>query len=432
MLIPPMREALAIIAAVATLGILLVGTILVRRRSFLVRQLTFPILIGAATAAIAIFAVVRPGYSGVDHILSWLLIFLGFATALRLLGMLLFDLHLPGQPGLRLPPLLPAVIMALVYLVTAMITLKVTVPSLDLAPMLATSAVTSLVLGLALQPILANFFAGIVISVERPFRINDWIRVGEHEGRVVAMTWRTTHLRTRDNDNLVVPNAKLADERVLNFAYPHPTHLERVRVGVSNDVPPYRVRRILTECATGVAGILDNPTADTTLVAFEESATYYELRVWIDEVAQAPRIASDLRCRIWEELHKAGIEMPHAIRTVQLTPRRRPVPPPDANAPAYGARIYVLEGPERGDEVRLGGTPALVGRARTCSLPLTDPNASKEHLKVEWTGDGYTLTDLGSRFGTKVNGQTASQIILQVFDRITVGDTVMIFETDAH
>src|SRR5579863_359007 len=250
--LPPMREALGIIAAVAALGILLVGTILVRRRSFLVRQLTFPILVGAATAGLAVFTLVRPGLTGVEQVLSWLLVFLGFATALRLIGMLLFDLHLPGQPGLRLPPLLPAVIMAVVYLLTALITLKVSMPNLDFAPMLATSAVTSLVLGLALQPILANFFAGLVISVERPFRINDWIRVGEHEGRVVAMTWRTTHLRTRDNDNLVVPNAKLADERVLNFAYPHPTHLERIRIGVSSDAPPYRVRRLLCECAGGI------------------------------------------------------------------------------------------------------------------------------------------------------------------------------------
>src|SRR5262249_21345195 len=133
----------------------------------------------------------------------------------------------------------------------------------DVGPLLATSAVTSLVLGLALQPILANFFAGLVISVERPFRINDWIQVGDQEGRVVAITWRTTHLRTRDNDNIVIPNAKLADERVHNFYYPHPLHLLRVRVPVHYRHPPYRVRRVLADAAQGVPGVLDKPSAET-------------------------------------------------------------------------------------------------------------------------------------------------------------------------
>src|SRR4030095_9194813 len=114
--------------------------------------------------------------------------------------------------------------------------------------------VPPLALGLALQPILGNFFAGLVISLEKPFRINDWIRVGDDEGRVVAITWRTTHLRPPHNDNIVIPNGKIADERVLNYYYPHPMHLERVYVGVHYKTPPYRAKRALLEAAVGVAG----------------------------------------------------------------------------------------------------------------------------------------------------------------------------------
>src|SRR4029077_6939448 len=147
------------------------------------------------------------------------------------------------------------------------------------------------------QPILGNFFAGIVITLEKPFRLNDWVKVGEHEGRAVAINWRTTHLRTPDNDNVVLPNGRIADDRILNYYYPHPMHLERVRVGISYKTPPYRARRALLGCPVGVAGTLDKPTPEVYVLAFEDSAVLYELRVWIEDVAQSPRIASELRAR---------------------------------------------------------------------------------------------------------------------------------------
>jgi small-conductance mechanosensitive channel len=437
--------ALALVASAGGLALLLAALQAARRRSFLVRQITFPLGVGAAALTLEIYALLQPGDRRLPEVLSWTLLFLALVTVLRLLGLFLFDVHLHGREGLRLPPLLPAVAMGLVYLVTALVTLKLSFPAFDVGPLLATSAVTSLVLGLALQPILANFFAGLVLSVERPFRINDWIRVGDQEGRVVAINWRTTHLRTRDNDNVVIPNARLADERVLNFYYPHPMHMERVRVALPAKAPPYRVRRLLGDCAAGVAGTLDKPTPEVFLLSFDESAITYELRVWIEDVAQAPRIASDLRTRIWEELRRHDIELPIPARALEVVPRRRAggakaggakageaksggakaaLPPP--------ARLYVLDGPERGRTLDLDGDggPRTIGRSRACSLPLTDPNASKEHLRIEWDGGAWTMTDLGSSFGTRVNGQAASRVALRRLDRITVGDTVMIFESD--
>lgn len=448
-----MKGALALVASVGVLALLVVAIGFVRRRSFLVRQLTFPLFIAAFAGALAVFGRLQPDYPWLPAALAWTLLFLGLATILRLLAMFLFDVHLVSQRGVRLPPLLPAVTMALVYLVTALVTLKLTFSGFDIGPLLATSAVTSLVLGLALQPILANFFAGLVISLERPFRINDWIRVGDQEGRVVSITWRTTHLRTRDNDNIVIPNAKLADDRVHNFYYPHPLHMLRIHVGVHYKEPPYRVRRVLTDCSTGVAGTLETPSPDVFVTAFDESAVSYEVRVWIDDVANAPRVSSDLRCRIWEELKRAGMTIPYATRTVELAPRRSPAgrrrarpdaaaavaathptdtatAPVTAAAPHPAARLYVLEGPQRGRTLDLGDAPAVVGRSRTCTLALSDPNASKEHLRITWENGSHVVTDLGSSFGTRLNGQAVSRAVLTPLDRIAIGDTVMIFERD--
>ncbi len=371
---------LALLGSAGVLALLVIAISFLRRRSFLVRQLTFPLVLAALAATLLVFGRLRPGYAWLPAALSWTLLFLGLATILRLLAMFLFDVHLMGQRGVRLPPLLPAVAMTLVYLVTALVTLKLSFPGFDIGPLLATSAVTSLVLGLALQPILANFFAGLVISLERPFRINDWIRVGDHqEGRVVAITWRTTHLRTRDNDNIVIPNAKLADERVHNFYYPHPLHLERVRVPVHYKEPPYRVRRVLTDCAAGVPGTLDKPSPDVYVLAFEDSAVIYELRVWIDDVANSPRIGSDLRSRAWEELRKAGMSIPYPTRTLHLAPRpaaRRPrgqLPVASATAAAATAGQAEAAGQATGQAATTGQAEATGGAPAPAAQPLPLP-----------------------------------------------------------
>ncbi|HKH47899.1 MAG TPA: mechanosensitive ion channel domain-containing protein [Thermoanaerobaculia bacterium] len=431
-----MHMTLALLASVGAFAALVALVAWLQRKLFFVRQLTFPLWIGAAAAALEVFLLLEPNYRTLElhQALGWLLLFCGLTLLLRLLALYLFEIHLVAQRGIRLPPLLSAVTMAVVYLATALITLRLSFPNVDISALVATSAVTSLVLGLALQPILSNFFAGLVVSLERPFRINDWIRVGEHEGRVVAITWRTTHLRTRENDNLVIPNGKLADERVLNFYYPHPMHMERVKVGADYNVPPYRVRRALLEAVTGVVGTLDKPSPDVYVLSFDADAILYELRVWIEDMAQSTRIASDLRARVWEEFKKAGIKIPHPIRTLELSPRPKRTEARIAEGPRP-ARLYVAEGPERGRTLGLDGSPVIVGRSRGCSLALTEPNASKEHLRIAWEGDAWVLTDLESSFGTRVNNQPTQRKELAALDRIMIGDTVIIFESfesDAH
>lgn len=425
-----MHQTLALLASLGTFALLVALVAWLQRKFFLVRQLAFPLYVGAAAAALEVYALLGPPDAGVsDGARAWILLFLGAVTVLRLLGLYFFDVHLRARTGFQLPPLLPAVTMFVVYLIAAFVTLRVIFPKLELGGLIATSAVTSLVLGLALQPILSNFFAGLVISIERPFRINDWIKVGDFEGRVAAITWRTTHLRTRENDNLVIPNSKLADERVVNFYYPHPMHLERIKVGASYDVPPYRVRRALLESIAGVPGVLDKPTPEVFLPKFDDSSVGYELRVWMDDVANAPRIASEVRGRIWEVFRKEGITMPYPIRTVEISRRPRPQEA-DADRPRP-ARLFVTEGIERGQSVDLdlNGEPVTVGRSRNCTLVLTEPNASKEHLRIAWEDGKWAATDLGSSFGTKINGRPATRAELSPFDRIAIGDTVIIFET---
>ena len=270
--------------------------------------------------------------------------------------------------------------------------------------------------------------------MEKPFRINDWIRIGDTEGQVILLTWRTTHLRTRDNDYLVIPNAQIASSELINYFYPHPLHMERITVGVHYRTPPYRVREALLAAAATVEDVLGKPTPDVYLIEFGDSAIVYELRIWVENIAGLPGIGSRIRMAIWEEFHRRDITIPFPIRTLEIEPRAGRVevvtPTLESEEPATpGARLFVARGPDRGRAVRLDQEPLEVGRSSECGLTLTDPQASKKHFRIEFDGGRYSFIDLESTHGTVVNSRRAATAVLNHLDRIRIGESELVFES---
>ena len=153
--------------------------------------------------------------------------------------------------------------------------------------------------------------------------MNDWIKVGNVEGRVVGVTWRTTRVRTRDNDDVILPNGKISEETLINYYYPHPLHVEKIIVGADYKVPPYRVRRALLDSARRIPGVLEKPSPEVHVLNFGESAIDYDLEFWIDDVAERERIVSDVRERVWEEFKRSDINIPFPVRTLEILPRVR-------------------------------------------------------------------------------------------------------------
>jgi small-conductance mechanosensitive channel len=427
--------ALALGTAATVVLIALVSFAL--RRSRLIRRFSVVLYIAALAAGLALALAIGPESwsepGPLARLSHWLLLLTGALFVVRILALFIFEFQL-HRKGVRLPPLLPAVIVGTAYVFAALGSYKA-IYKADITTFLAASAVTSLVLGLALQPILGNFFSGLVISLEKPFRINDWIRVGETDGQVIQVTWRTTHLRTRDNDNLVVPNAQIASAELTNYFYPHPLHLERIEVGVHYRTPPYRVREALLAAAARVPDVLEKPTADVYLLDFGDSAIVYELRIWVENIAAMPGIASQVRTAIWEEFKKRDIVIPYPIRTLEIEPEAsrlevtRPRRTASEGEARPRARLFVAQGADRGRAVRLAEGELIVGRSGGCGLTLSDPQASKQHIRIEFDGESYTLVDLGSTHGTRVNRRSVTTVKLEHLDRIHIGDSELVFES---
>ncbi|MDX1382994.1 MAG: mechanosensitive ion channel [Thermoanaerobaculia bacterium] len=422
----------ALIPAIAVVVSVVVLLGAMRRRWRLLRLLTLPALLGSLLIGVWIFerlAADGPGW--VENLQYWLLIAFLAVSVIRVAGLYLFEIYLRESRGLHLPPLLVKVSVTTAYLLAAFVIFRVAFPDRNITPLLATSAVTSLVLGLALQPILGNFFSGLVLTVEQPFRINDWIRVGDTEGRVVEINWRTTYVRTRDNDTKVYPNGVIAGAELLNLSSPHPLHMERIHVGVHYRTPPYRVERAVLDAAARVDLVLDAPAPTCYLLEFGESSILYEVRVWTENIARLPFLNDQVKREIWEEFRRRGITIPFPIRTLEIEPRVRTVEVVQRDEVPERRRVatlWVAEGEQRGRSIRLQES-AIVGRGEDCDLVLSAPDVSKEHFRVVHDEkEGWVLEDLESRLGTSINGVEVTRGPLHPLDRIQVASTTIVFE----
>ena len=194
--------------------------------------------------------------------------------------------------------------------------------------LLTTSAVGAVVVGFALQDTLGNAFAGLAIQSEKPFKIGDWIRVGEFEGRVTEVTWRATKLRTKTGNFVVVPNNDISKHAIVNFSEPAvPTRLE-LEVGASYLSTPGDVKAAVLEALSQVPRVLKAPAPDALLHAFDASAVTYRVRFWVDDFEYDDEARDEVRTAIFYAFGRRGIEIPWPIQVGYA----RDWPEPDAAA----------------------------------------------------------------------------------------------------
>jgi small-conductance mechanosensitive channel/CRP-like cAMP-binding protein len=222
---------------------------------------------------------------------------------------LVLDVAFLRAQGHRAPALVHVVVaMALYFVLGLLIAGGVFHQSLTGA--IATSAVASVVIGLALQETLGNFFSGIALQIEPPFRLGDVVRMGEHEGRVEAFNWRATTIRTVDDTRIAIPNAIAAREPVEVFAR---DHLNRriVSIAAPYEVPPQRVIRLLRDVAAGVPGVSERRPPQVRVGAFDDSSVGYEVLYWVEDYLGVAGVDARIRERAWYALARNGIAIPY-------------------------------------------------------------------------------------------------------------------------
>ena len=189
---------------------------------------------------------------------------------------------------------------------------------IDLSNLALIAGALSVGIGLGLQNIVNNFVSGLILLIERPIKVGDWIVVGSQQGYVKKISVRATELSTFDRASVFIPNSELIANAVMNRTYPDPQGRVIVPVGIAYGSDTQKVKKILTKVAEANADVLSNPPPLVLFRSFGDSALQFEVVAYISDVNRSLSVTSDLCFAIDEAFVREGIEFPFPQRDVQL------------------------------------------------------------------------------------------------------------------
>lgn len=216
----------------------------------------------------------------------------------------------------------------------------------DIDKFLAGSAVVSIVLGLALQETLGNFFSGLVMQASPPFEIGHRIKILTYEGDVVDMTWRAVTIITDEDDYIIIPNGTVAKSEIINHSVPTRATANFVRVGLEYDLPPADAITVLKSAALETPEVLPSPEPFIFLESFGDSAVNYAVKFWITKPKDRDEIQHQIRVHIWYRLRERGYNIPFPVRTIEHS--------------SHAAKMRQTQGAARGRRIdAINGVPLL-------------------------------------------------------------------------
>ena len=179
-------------------------------------------------------------------------------------------------------------------------------------------------IGFGLRNVVSNFVSGLLLLFEKPIKVGDWIQIGEHEGFVKDLKFRSTELETFQQASVIIPNADLISQPVINRTFADQKGRIEIPVSVAYKSDPVVVHNLLIDLARAHPDTLDEPPAQVMFMNFGESSLDFELRCFTNDVISKVVIASELRFQIERALREKGIEIPFPQRVVHMNNKLEP------------------------------------------------------------------------------------------------------------
>ena len=186
---------------------------------------------------------------------------------------------------------------------------------------LTTTTVFAAVLGFALQETLGNIFSVLSLSMGRPFEPGDWIRSGQHVGRVKGIAWRATTIVTRATERLEIPNSVIAKDSLFN--YTTGAVRDEIAIGISYGVPPNHVREVVLTLLRDVTQVLREPPPEVLAWEYGDFSIQYRIRYWIGDYGVQEYVRDRVASGLWYALRRHSIEIPFPTRTVHVRDARQ-------------------------------------------------------------------------------------------------------------
>lgn len=188
----------------------------------------------------------------------------------------------------------------------------------DVTAFLAGLGILGFTVGFALQDVMKNFAAGIILLIQQPFHIDDFIGVDGFDGQVLEIDLRATEIRALDGRIVSIPNADVLANPIINYTRANRRRIE-LPVGVGYDTDTELTRKVVLEAIQNVPGFMEEPAPVVVFSSFGDSALELNTYFWIDTSITGLFDAQDSAFTLIKNaLDKEGIDIPFPIRTVYM------------------------------------------------------------------------------------------------------------------
>lgn len=201
-------------------------------------------------------------------------------------------------------------------------------------------------LGFGLQNIANNLVSGWILLVDRSIKQGDVITVGDSYGWVVRLGARYIVVRTRDGVEKLIPNANLITSEITNWSHSDRAVRLHVKVGVSYDADPFKVRDLLLHVAGTHPRVLKKPQPNVLFVDFGDSSLEMEMRIWINDPEEGiESVRSAVRFDIWKAFKENGVQIPYPQRDIHIKGPSETPPTPEFPAEGFGEVLPAAKKP---------------------------------------------------------------------------------------
>jgi small-conductance mechanosensitive channel/CRP-like cAMP-binding protein len=235
----------------------------------------------------------------------------------KALNYLVFDVAFRFRQGFDAPALVRNIFSIVAFTILLFIVFSALFPKANLGAVFTTSAIFGVILGLALQDTLGNFFAGISLQADRPFQVGDVITVGSlrHTGVVEEISWRAIKIRTFQNHVVLIANSTAAKEPIEVC----PRENQNARLVFFNTLytdSPAKTIHVVREAVREADNVSPKVTPIVRIRNLGDNGIDYEVKYWLEDYAKYNDTDALVRQRIWYAFRRAGINFAFPTRTI--------------------------------------------------------------------------------------------------------------------
>lgn len=188
----------------------------------------------------------------------------------------------------------------------------------DVTAFIAGLGILGFTIGFAMQDIMQNFVAGIILLIQQPFNVGEDVEAAGYSGTVLTINIRTTEMRDFDGRIIIIPNAQILSNSITNFSQAKSLRVV-LPIGISYDADHDKARQTILDAIADIPGLLKDPAPNIAFHTFGGSSIDLTIYFWIDTNLTDPKSAKNIAVtKIKTALDKKGIQIPFPIQTLYV------------------------------------------------------------------------------------------------------------------